>query len=176
MEEHTATEAGCGMYDVDISTLILINFDLEKANPLRGDVSRSNPTTTEEAEKCIACIYVNTFTPLAPPIQIIHPPSRSRQAKICDAYPSPPPSPSPSPATQRNTRKKVYHGWSPNGAERFVELVQDDYFTDVALFRCVKNFLVQFGIAPDASSPKKKYWRQKGTIKDDPSLGIEFKR
>lgn len=74
------------------------------------------------------------------------------------------------------SQKKIYHGWSPNGANRFVELVQDDYFTDVALFRCVKNFLVQFGIAPHASSPKKKYWREKGAIKDDPSLGIDFKR
>ncbi|CAN0129694.1 unnamed protein product [Ectocarpus sp. 6 AP-2014] len=71
---------------------------------------------------------------------------------------------------------EVYHSWSPNGAERFVDLVKDDYFTDVALFRCVKNFLVQFGISPDASSPKKKFWREKGPIEDDPNLQIRFKR
>lgn len=70
----------------------------------------------------------------------------------------------------------MYRDWSPNGADRFIELVRDDFFTDVALFRCVKNFLVQFGISPDASSPKKKYWRETGTIPDDPSLGIDFKR
>lgn len=57
-----------------------------------------------------------------------------------------------------------------------MELVKDDYFTDVAFFRCVKNFLVQFGILPDASSPKKAYWRAKGKILDDPTLGIPFKR
>ncbi|CAN0089257.1 unnamed protein product, partial [Ectocarpus sp. 13 AM-2016] len=74
------------------------------------------------------------------------------------------------------TITKVYHSWSPNGAERFVDLVKDDYFTDVALFRCVKNFLVQFGISPDASSPKKKFWREKGPIEDDPNLRISFKR
>jgi len=70
----------------------------------------------------------------------------------------------------------VNHAWSPLGAERFVELVEDDYFTDVAMFRCVKNFLVQFGIPPDAVSPKKRYWRERGGIKDDPSPGLPFKR
>lgn len=74
------------------------------------------------------------------------------------------------------TPEQVNHAWSPLGADRFVELVKDGFFTDVALFRCVKNFLVQFGIAPDASSPKKKYWKERGPIQDDPSLGIPFKR
>ncbi|CAM9428313.1 unnamed protein product, partial [Hapterophycus canaliculatus] len=71
---------------------------------------------------------------------------------------------------------QVKHSWSPIGAQRFVDLVKDGFFTDVALFRCVKNFLVQFGIPPDASSPKKAFWREQGAIQDDPNRDIPFKR
>lgn len=76
----------------------------------------------------------------------------------------------------RSRLRKVYHSWSPLGAERFVGMVEDDFFTDVALFRCVKNFLVQFGVAPDPASAKKAYWQAQGRIKDDPSLAIPFTR
>lgn len=69
---------------------------------------------------------------------------------------------------------QVYHEWAPLGAQRFVNLVEDDFFTDVSFFRCVKNFLVQFGISSDEK--KKDYWRNEGPIDDDPSQGREFKR
>lgn len=69
---------------------------------------------------------------------------------------------------------QVYHDWAPLGAKRFVDLVEDGFFTDVAMYRCVKNFLVQFGISSDPE--KKQYWREKGSIPDDPSLGMEFDR
>jgi peptidyl-prolyl cis-trans isomerase A (cyclophilin A) len=39
--------------------------------------------------------------------------------------------------------------WAPHGADRFYNLVQIDYFGDVAFFRAVKNFVVQFGIHGD---------------------------
>ncbi|CAM9775034.1 unnamed protein product, partial [Sphacelaria rigidula] len=69
---------------------------------------------------------------------------------------------------------QVHHNWAPLGAQRFVELVEDDFFTDVAFFRCVENFLVQFGISPDPEKNMK--WRERGSIPDDPSQGMEFKR
>jgi len=40
---------------------------------------------------------------------------------------------------------EVHKDWSPLGAERFLELVQDNFFTDIAFFRCVEGFLTQFG-------------------------------
>ena len=40
---------------------------------------------------------------------------------------------------------EVHKDWSPLGAERFIDLVRDDFFTDIAFFRCVERFLTQFG-------------------------------
>jgi hypothetical protein len=37
----------------------------------------------------------------------------------------------------------VYRGWSPRGADRFVELIEDGFYNDIAFFRCVDGFLTQ---------------------------------
>lgn len=37
--------------------------------------------------------------------------------------------------------------WSPIGAKRFLELVDDGYFNHLPLFRCMQNFICQFGPA-----------------------------
>ena len=55
--------------------------------------------------------------------------------------------------------------WAPIGVERFIGLVEDGFFTNSPLFRVVKGFLVQFGIAEKPS--KTHEWRSKGTIPDD---------
>jgi hypothetical protein len=44
---------------------------------------------------------------------------------------------------------KVNPSDAPIGAARFLELVESDFFTDARFFRCVKNFVVQFGLAAD---------------------------
>lgn len=59
--------------------------------------------------------------------------------------------------TQGLIRIEVYKDWAPLGAQRFLDLVQDGFFTDIALYRCVKRFLVQFGITED---PTKKHWHR----------------
>lgn len=41
----------------------------------------------------------------------------------------------------------IYRDWSPLGTDRFMELVHDNFFTNIALFRCVEHFLTQFGIS-----------------------------
>jgi len=56
--------------------------------------------------------------------------------------------------------------WAPLGAARFLELVQDGFFTDIALFRCVARFLTQFGIS---ENPKMKHWHN-AVIPDDPQI------
>jgi peptidyl-prolyl cis-trans isomerase A (cyclophilin A) len=40
----------------------------------------------------------------------------------------------------------VHRAWSPNGADRFYNLVQAGYFTDVAWFRVIDGFMAQCGI------------------------------
>lgn len=55
-----------------------------------------------------------------------------------------------------------------------MDLVEDQFFTDVAVFRCVKEFLGQFGISSDAE--KKAKWNNLGPIEDDPPVGKPFTR
>ena len=59
---------------------------------------------------------------------------------------------------------EVHPSWSPNGAKRYLELVEDGFFTNLPLFRAVPGFLVQFGISMDKDKNKK--WEE--TIADDP--------
>ncbi|KAJ1427672.1 cyclophilin-like domain-containing protein [Ochromonadaceae sp. CCMP2298] len=67
---------------------------------------------------------------------------------------------------------EIHRDWAPLGADRFVELVKDNFFTDIAFFRCVKGFLTQFGIS---DKPDKKHWHR-ATIPDDPNLGLGIKK
>jgi cyclophilin family peptidyl-prolyl cis-trans isomerase len=44
---------------------------------------------------------------------------------------------------------EVHRDWAPRGADRFYNLVRAGYFDDVAFFRVIDNFMVQFGINGD---------------------------
>ena len=59
----------------------------------------------------------------------------------------------------------VRRDWAPHGADRFYELVQQGYFTDVAFFRVISGFMAQVGISGDTALNTK--WRAK-PIPDDP--------
>src|SRR5262249_55976969 len=61
---------------------------------------------------------------------------------------------------------EVHRDWAPNGADRFYNLVKLGYFNDVAFFRVIKGFMVQFGIHGDPAVAKQ--WRD-ARIDDDPS-------
>ncbi len=63
---------------------------------------------------------------------------------------------------------EVTRSLAPNGADRFYNLVRSGYFTDVAFFRVVPSFMVQFGIHGDQAVSAK--WRE-ATIPDDPVKG-----
>jgi peptidyl-prolyl cis-trans isomerase A (cyclophilin A) len=58
------------------------------------------------------------------------------------------------------------------GADRFVQLVQEGFFNDIALFRCVKDFIVQFGINEDKAVQQ----RYKNILDDHPETSIPFKQ
>jgi peptidyl-prolyl cis-trans isomerase A (cyclophilin A) len=63
---------------------------------------------------------------------------------------------------------EVTRSMAPNGADRFYNLARSGYFKDIAFFRVVPGFMVQFGINgdPKISEP----WRE-ANITDDPVKG-----
>lgn len=67
---------------------------------------------------------------------------------------------------------EIYPKWSPRGAKRFIELVKDNFFQNSPIFRCVKDFVVQFGIT---DKTRLRHW-QTEPIKDDPNLKKGIKK
>jgi peptidyl-prolyl cis-trans isomerase A (cyclophilin A) len=63
---------------------------------------------------------------------------------------------------------EVNRDWSPNGADRFYNLVKIGYFQDIAVFRAIEGFMFQFGIHGD---PKVNEVWSEAKIKDDPNAG-----
>jgi len=62
---------------------------------------------------------------------------------------------------------KVVPQWAPLGAERFLQLINDGYYSEIAIYRAVPKFLVQFGIVKDKARTGK-YKK----IQDDPLCGV----
>ncbi|MGD0438878.1 MAG: peptidylprolyl isomerase [Bryobacteraceae bacterium] len=63
---------------------------------------------------------------------------------------------------------EVHRDWAPLGADRFYNLVRQGFFTDLAFFRAIPNFMAQFGIS---GNPKIAAAWQHANIKDDPVKG-----
>ncbi len=57
---------------------------------------------------------------------------------------------------------EIHLDWSPLGSERFVELVENGFFDEMALYRVVPNFLVQFGVPSTAE--QRRFWNEKGML------------
>jgi peptidyl-prolyl cis-trans isomerase A (cyclophilin A) len=60
---------------------------------------------------------------------------------------------------------EVTRAWAPRGSDRFYNLVKAGYYDDVAFFRVISGFMVQFGIhgRPEVNA----VWRE-ARIPDDP--------
>ena len=56
--------------------------------------------------------------------------------------------------------------YSPEGVDRFLDLVKTGFFTDMLLYRCLPGFLVQFGCASD---PEVQARWEDNRIKDEPN-------
>ena len=67
---------------------------------------------------------------------------------------------------------EVERSLSPRGADRFYNLVQIGFFRDIALFRVLDGFVVQFGISGDPGISGK--WKT-ATIKDEPTKASNLK-
>jgi peptidyl-prolyl cis-trans isomerase A (cyclophilin A) len=63
---------------------------------------------------------------------------------------------------------EVTRAWSPNGADRFYNLVKIGYYDDTGFFRLVNGFMAQIGIHGDPAVNAK--W-QPAQIQDDPAAG-----
>jgi peptidyl-prolyl cis-trans isomerase A (cyclophilin A) len=59
----------------------------------------------------------------------------------------------------------VQRAWSPNGADRFYNLVKNGFYDNVRFFRVISGFMVQFGINGDPNLSAR--WRE-ARINDDP--------
>ncbi|MBI4377159.1 MAG: peptidylprolyl isomerase [Elusimicrobia bacterium] len=75
--------------------------------------------------------------------------------------------------TQGDFVIQAHREWAPNGADRFYNLVKAGYFQDIAFFRVIDGFMVQFGIHGDPKISAK--WRE-ARIDDDPAAGKSNKR
>lgn len=62
---------------------------------------------------------------------------------------------------------RVMPSWAPKGSQRFLQLISDQYYTDLAIYRAVPGFLVQFGVTNDTVRTNKYT-----AIEDDEVRGI----
>eukprot|EP00928_Gymnodinium_smaydae_P079385 TRINITY_DN63328_c1_g1_i1.p1 TRINITY_DN63328_c1_g1~~TRINITY_DN63328_c1_g1_i1.p1 ORF type:complete len:302 (-),score=49.56 TRINITY_DN63328_c1_g1_i1:202-1038(-) len=69
--------------------------------------------------------------------------------------------------TKGDIHLQICSMWAPLGAQRFVQLVLDGYYTDLAIYRAVPKFLVQFGVVKDPERTEKYQ-----AIKDDALYGV----
>ena len=76
--------------------------------------------------------------------------------------------------TKGDFELEIYKDWSPLGAERFIRLVEEGFFEDIAVFRAQENFLGQFGISDKPTFKHNDHW-SKSKIRDDKNryLGIK---
>ncbi len=66
-----------------------------------------------------------------------------------------------------NFEIEAHREWSPKAVDRLYQLISNDFYTDIALFRVVPDFVVQFGIHNNSSINKS--W-QNYKIPDEPVL------
>jgi len=81
--------------------------------------------------------------------------------------------------TQGNFDIEAKRKWSPKGVDRLYQLIKSDYYTDIAIFRVVPRFVVQFGIHNDSivnNSWKKYKVIDEPILQSNDSMAIAFAR
>jgi len=69
--------------------------------------------------------------------------------------------------------------WSPQGVDRLYQLIKSEFYTDIALFRVIPKFVVQFGIQNDSvlNNAWKKYKiTDEPVLQSNDSMAISFAR
>lgn len=81
--------------------------------------------------------------------------------------------------TKGNFDVEAKREWSPKGVDRFYQLIKSEFYTDIALFRVVPNFVAQFGIHDNAilnTSWKTYKIEDEPVIKNNDEMTISFAR
>lgn len=81
--------------------------------------------------------------------------------------------------TQGNFDIIAKREWSPKGVDRLYQLIKRDFYTDIALYRVLPDFVVQFGIHNDTlvnNSWKKVIIEDEPVLKSNDSMTISFAR
>lgn len=81
--------------------------------------------------------------------------------------------------TQGNFDIVAKRVWSPQGVDRLYQLIKNEFYTDIAIFRVVPKFVAQFGIHND--SVINRSWRgvridDEPVIQKNDSMSISFAR
>jgi len=71
--------------------------------------------------------------------------------------------------TKGPLRLRLVPEWSPLGVERFMHMVDDNFYREVAIYRGIPNFLLQFGVVKDPARTSRY-----GKIRDDPLRGVPY--
>jgi len=74
--------------------------------------------------------------------------------------------------TQGNFDIEAKREWSPEGVDRLYQLIDSEFYTDIAIFRVVPNFVAQFGIHND--SILNESW-SKYKVNDEPTVEKNYK-
>ena len=53
--------------------------------------------------------------------------------------------------TKGNFEIEASRNWSPKAVDRLYQLITSEFYTDMAIYRVVPNFVAQFGIHSDAA-------------------------
>jgi len=71
--------------------------------------------------------------------------------------------------TKGPIRLRLVPEWAPLGVERFLQMVDENFYREVAIYRGIPNFLLQFGVVRDPVR-RNRY----GKIADDPLRGVPY--
>jgi len=140
------TLAGVLFVSVVIFGIIVSLFDVSVTR--KGDKSGLNKSNLSKASPKHSCAY-KSLHDLAPDERypkasqyrhIVDPPIDTKFSLVCCE------------TTAGSMSIAVHHSWAPLGAQRFIDMVTSQYFSNrVPLMRCVKDFLCQFGLAGSVS-------------------------
>jgi cyclophilin family peptidyl-prolyl cis-trans isomerase len=68
---------------------------------------------------------------------------------------------------------QMQRDWAPLGFDRFIELVNSNFFDDQIIYRKIPGFLIQYGVAAD---PEIQSLWQNNKFPDDPQKNVPFSK
>ena len=133
-----------------------------KTEPESSGTSTSSSPAASGAPGSSATAAATPAVPRGPAAHVVHPdlldPSKA-SAKAPDVFKA------KFTTTKGDFVVEAHRDWSPNGADRFYNLVKMGFYDDTRFFRAIDGFMVQWGISGDPMVSTK--WMSQ-TFQDDP--------